>query len=266
MKRTKSTASRLFNEQAGYTVIEMLMVIAILGLLTGAVTQIIGHAVRTSSHGTDSLTAIKQLENAFHWITIDTQQSRTIETDVGNGFPFMLSWVEWDGTTHAVTYTIEDNEIKRSSSIDGAEPTVLVVARYVDTNISATYCRLSGSGAFDLLDANDAFIITGGQEASSGHITVNNGSVSVTTTGTATYDSGAWATPAEGDTVTITADTDDTRGTWISDNTAAVLVLSEDDDSNANLTGTVLVMTITANGGDGSPYSEIRQGAIFSRS
>jgi prepilin-type N-terminal cleavage/methylation domain-containing protein len=254
------------NGQAGYTVIEMIMVIAILGLLTVAVNQVIAHTVRISSHGKDSMTAMKQLENAFYWATIDVQQSRAAEVEANSGFPCILSWVEWDGTSHAVSYAIEGTEIKRSVSINGTEPVEMVVARYINTSPADTNCRLSGSGTFSLLDAGDAITITGGQEASSGYVYVGSGGVSVTTTGTATYDSGEWSTPAAGDSVTITATASNTRGTWSSENTAASLALSEDGDGDASLKGTVLILNLSAFGGERSTHIENRQGVIYCRS
>jgi prepilin-type N-terminal cleavage/methylation domain-containing protein len=252
--------------QAGYTLIEMIMVIAILGLLTVAVNQAIGQAVRVSSRGTESMTAIKQIENAFHWVTIDVQQSRIVEPELVTGFPLDLSWVGWDGHTHAITYSVNGSDFERIAYLDGELESDMVAARYISTDATATYCRLTGSGTFSLPDAGDSFNITGGQTASSGQISVSAGSVSVTTTGTATYDSGAWSTPAAGDTVTVTAASSGTRGTWSSENTEAVLQKTQDTDGDAVLRGSALMLTITAFGGDGSHHSETRQGMIFTRS
>lgn len=255
-----------FDGQAGYTLIEMLMVIAIMGLLTVAVNQVIGHTVRLSSNGTDSMTAIKQLESAFHWVNIDVQQAQDIEIERGGGFPLELAWMEWDGTQHAVTYTIDGSEMKRSVSINGTQTQDVVIARYINPAAAATYCRLSSSGGFLLPDDGDTFTITGGQEASSGHITISDGSISVITTGTATYNDGAWSTPAAGDMITISADGADTTGIWDSETTSALLALTQDSDADASLTGSVLILTLTAFGGDRTTYSETRQGLIFSRS
>jgi prepilin-type N-terminal cleavage/methylation domain-containing protein len=257
---------RLLRQQAGYTLIEMVMVIAIMGILTVAVNQAISHAVRISSHGADSMTAIKQVENALHWLNIDVQQSRTIEPELGDGFPLSLSWIDWDGSVHDVTYTIDGSDLKRSVSTDGAPPTQMVIAQYVDPDAAATNCRLTGNGNFSLADIGDTFTITGGEQASTGQISVATGSVSVTTTGTATYSSGAWSTPAAGDQVIVTATGTATKGTWNSANTGAWLALTQDNDGDASLTGSALILTLTAFGGERSPYSETRQGMIFSRS
>jgi prepilin-type N-terminal cleavage/methylation domain-containing protein len=255
-----------FGGQAGYTLIEMLMVIAIMGLLTVAINQVIAHTVRISTTGTDSMTAIKQLESAFHWMNIDVQQAQQTEIERGNGFPLELSWTEWDGTQHGITYAIVGSEIKRSVSINGTQTLEMPIARYINTAAAATYCRLSSSGAFLLPDDGDNFTITGGQEATSGHISIGAGSISVVTTGTATYNAGDWSTPAAGDSITITAESADTSGIWNSQNTTAFLALTQDTDADASLTGGALIVTLTAFGGERSTHSETRQGLIFSRS
>jgi prepilin-type N-terminal cleavage/methylation domain-containing protein len=257
---------RLFGEQAGYTLIEMVMVIAILGILSMAVNQAIVHTVRISSHGTDSMTAISQLENAFRWVNIDVQQSQIIEPEMGNGFPLSLSWVGWNGAIHAVTYTVQDGELTRNVFSNGAPVTQMAIARYLDPDTAVTNCRLTGKGNFSLTDIGDTFTITGGQQSSSGQISVTTGSVSVTTTGTATFHSGAWSTPAAGDQVIVRANGADTKGTWNSANTGASLALTQDDDGDASLRGSALILILTAFGGESSANSETRESIIFSRS
>lgn len=263
----------MFGGQAGYTLIEMIMVIAILGLITVAITQTVAHSVRISSHGADSMTAIKQVEAAFHWISIDAQQAQKIEPGLNTGFPLNIYWKEWDGTQHFVKYSFNGTEMKRDVVIKVNDimtsSTTTVVARYVSTNASATYCRVTGSGTFKLPDVNDAFTITGGQQASSGYIKVDGdtGGLTVTKTGTATYNpgTGAWSTPHAGDTVVVKATSASPTGTWTSDNTEALLGLTQDNDGDAILGGTSLILTMTAYGGDNSPYQETRQGMAFSR-
>jgi prepilin-type N-terminal cleavage/methylation domain-containing protein len=252
--------------QAGYTLIEMIMVIALMGLITVAINQAIAQTVRISSHGTDSMTAIKQVEDALRWFTLDVQQSQIIEPEPGDGFPLSLSWAESDSTQHAVTYTINGSELERSVSIAGSPLTDMVVARYINPDATATNCRLAVGGTFTLPDIGDAFTITGGQLASSGQLKVTSVSVSVTTTGTATYSSGNWSTPAAGDEVIVTAANSATNGTWSSTNASATASLTQDTDGDAVFRGNALMLTLTAYGGDKSTYSETREIMIFSRS
>jgi prepilin-type N-terminal cleavage/methylation domain-containing protein len=271
LRHIRPIDSPLLNRrEAGYTLIEMVMVIAILGLLSLAINQAIAQTVRISSHGTDSMTAIKQVEDTFYWVNIDTQQSQVIKPGLNGGFPLKLTWTEWNGTRHAVTYSIDGRDMKRSVSINEGPATGMVVARYLVTDASATNCRVTGSGTFSLPDVGDSFTITGGQQASSGNITATVGGMTVITTGSATYTgtatSGNWSTPHAGDSIAIIARDSSTRGTWTSDNTSALLGLTQDYDKDAVLSGSALMLILTASGGDESPYQETRQGLVFSRS
>jgi prepilin-type N-terminal cleavage/methylation domain-containing protein len=252
--------------QTGYTLIEILVVLAIMGLLTVGINASITHIIRVGSRGADSMTAIKQVENAFHWITTDVQQAQQIRPGLIDGFPLNLHWVEWDGTDYSITYSIEFDELKRSVSLNGGATQDMVIARYISPVLAETNCKLPGKGTFSLPDTNDALSLTGGLQASSGHITVTTGHISVTTTGTATYNAGSWATPQAGDSVIITATSAGTRGSWSADNTGASVAMTVDADGDAGLTGNALTVTLTAFGGEHSSYKETRQGMIYSRS
>jgi len=256
----------IHKNQSGVTLAELLVVIAIVGVIVVTVNTAISQTIQLSTRGPEYMTAIKQVENAFYWIGRDIKQAQTIEPGGVEGFPLRLVWVEWDGLTHEVIYTVEDSELKRSSSVNGTASGEIVVARHIDAGKEKTSCRLTTDGVFELPDSNDAFTITGGAMADNGQIVITAGSVSVATTGTATYDAGAWTAQAAGDNITVAATTDDTRGSWTADNMTALVTLSADDDSDALVTGSVLVVTITAFGGEGSQHSETRVAKINPRS
>jgi prepilin-type N-terminal cleavage/methylation domain-containing protein len=257
----------LKGRQSGYTVIEMMMVIVILGILTVAINQTIAHTVRISSRGTESMTAIKQMEDAFKWIDVDAQQSQKIKPALNSGFPLKFSWIEWDGTQHEVTYSFNGTNIKRHSLVNTIA-TDMLVAKYMATDPALTNGCVTGSGSFDFPDTNDAITFTGGPLASTGTITINSGGLNVTTTGTATYNSGtgAWSTPHTGDTVVIRAQSSNTKGFWAANNTSVLVKLTQDADGDAILNGNALILTLSAYGGEHSTYRETRQGLVFSRS
>ncbi len=244
-----------------------MMVIVILALLTVGINQAIAHTIRIGSRGADSMTAIKQVEDGFHWVTIDAQQAQSIQPALDSGFPLKFSWVEWDGTQHTVTYSFNGTQIERHA-VASTNVTDTVVARYIVTDASATRCRLTGNGTFNLPDINDTFTITGGQSASTGTILVTAGALTVTTTGTATYNAGtgAWSTPHAGDTLVIKAKNATSKGLWSASNTSALLGMTQDADGDAALSGSTLILTLTASGGDYSTHRETRQGLVFSRS
>lgn len=147
------------SNQRGVTLIELLLAVAITGIVTGGITmtffQVLTGNARTSSH----MTAIKQVQNAGYWISHDAKMAQDVDTDDDPGTPELelvtLTWTEWDNTAHQVTYDIVNGELKRT---EGATETV--VARYIDS--TKTKCEMTG----DKLILTVTATVTGSQERS----------------------------------------------------------------------------------------------------
>lgn len=252
--------------QAGYSLIELLVVIAILSLLGVAINAGIVHSIRVGSDGREYMTAIKQVENAMQWLVKDVQQAQTVNLSLGNGFPLGLSWIEWDGTTHAVTYRFTGTDLERVHTTGDGSSQQTVVARYVNLTADNTSCRFTDKGSFYLPDAGDSFTITGGEAYDEGLVVTSSGTVSVAVSGNATYDSGMWTALFEGDTVAVTAESAGTRGLWTSSDMNVSVSPTADTDGDGTISGNAILVTLTARGGTDSERSETRVSLIFPRS
>lgn len=255
-----------FKKEGGFTLIELLVSIAIIGLLGVAVNMGITQTVRLGAHGSEYVTAIKQVENALQWLNKDVQQAQRITLTMGTGFPISIYWTEWDGTTNEITYQISGDELQRVHTINSSDTRQIVVARYVETDSQLTNCRFTDNGSFWLVDIGDSFTIYGGVAADDGLLVATQGSISVTTTGTATYNSSAWTAPATGDNVIVTATSTNARGVWTATNLNALVSMTTDTDHDATLSGSAIIITITAAGGTDSTQTETRIALIFPRS
>ncbi|MBN2074469.1 MAG: type II secretion system protein [Dehalococcoidales bacterium] len=130
----------------GFTLVEMLVSVAIIGILAPVINLLIIHIQDINSSESNHLLAIKQIEKALYWISMDTQMAQSVQTDAGaSGFPLSLYWVGWDNTTSNITYTVQNNELLRSCSKNGNTPVVTVAAQYVNEASTATNCTYSGS-------------------------------------------------------------------------------------------------------------------------
>jgi prepilin-type N-terminal cleavage/methylation domain-containing protein len=129
----------------GFTLVELLVSLTIIGILVPVLNLLIIHIQDINSSESNHMLAIKQIEKAIYWISMDTQMAQTIQPDGGgSGFPLSLYWVGWDNTTSNITYTVQDNELLRSCSKNGNPPVVTVTAQYVNESPTATNCTYDG--------------------------------------------------------------------------------------------------------------------------
>ena len=147
--------------QRGFTLIELMIAVAVAGAITGGVAMSIFQTFDYNARSNARMVAVKQVEEAIHYMNRDVQMAQIIvpEPDPDpDGFPLVLTWVEWDeyNTEHEVTYSIDDstNELKRIDVVGGSTVSERAVARYVNTDSDDTYCE------FDYTDWIFTFTIT----------------------------------------------------------------------------------------------------------
>jgi len=280
----------IHKNQRGFTLVELLVAIAITGLITGGITmtifQVFAGNARTSNH----MTAVRQVQNAGYWISHDAQMARGVVITGVSGFPLTLTWTEYvSGDEHQVVYTLVGDQLQREHYTNRAtnpDPdATAIVAQYIDS--ANTSCAFSGGSAFSLPDGDvtvDVFTITDAVGGDSGTIsvTVPGDVTKATPVGGATVNGGtgpvtinigsgavAWTTPVPGSMIIITntSNSDVTAGNWTSTTGTATATVTTDDDSDATLTdGDVLILTITATVGTGSQQtSETRVYEVMPR-
>lgn len=130
--------------QRGFTLIEVIAALAITSLIGVGVSAATVQVLNQSARNSDYTTASRHTMNAIYWVSRDAHVSQTIEPEGASGFPLKLSWTEWDNSSHQVIYSIEDDKLRRSHSIDGGEPTQTVVAQYINSVSENTTCEFTG--------------------------------------------------------------------------------------------------------------------------
>lgn len=101
------------------------------------------------------MTAVKQVESAINWLNRDVQMAQSVSMTDPNGFPFTLSWVEWNNKKQQVTYRLGDmvgeaKQLERQHLTydpggDVIDNQTTVVARFIDPGSTMTNCQYSGS-------------------------------------------------------------------------------------------------------------------------
>ena len=119
--------------QKGFTAIEIILAIAIGGIIAGGIATSTLQAINVESQSKEHMVAIQNVQQAGHWINLDAQKADTIVIGEGNGFPLIMQRTAYDGTFHETTYTISGTTLTRSHSINGGAATNTLISNCIDS-------------------------------------------------------------------------------------------------------------------------------------
>jgi prepilin-type N-terminal cleavage/methylation domain-containing protein len=138
--------SFMHKRQRGFTLVELLVAIAIAGVITGGITATVMQVLNINHRASNHMICVRQVQQAGKEVSKDTLQSQNVTCGEESGFPLTLTWTDWGGAQNVVVYDVtEDNELQRSQTVDD-EPvstTLPVVAKYIDP--AGTSCVWDGS-------------------------------------------------------------------------------------------------------------------------
>lgn len=110
--------------QRGFTLVEVLLALAITGIIAGGITMTIFQVFDVSARSSNHMVAIRQVQNAGYWISHDALMAQKPDATGASGF-LTLSWVGWEYKcaentcidAYEVCYTYEGGKIQRHQKI-----------------------------------------------------------------------------------------------------------------------------------------------------
>ena len=110
--------------QKGFTLPELLITVAITGLIVGVLGTAIYQIITATESGNDRIIAMHELQNAGYWVTLDGQMARTAT----GGDELVLAIPPDDDPliTYAVTYKVVDSELLRET-----DESQMIIARNI---------------------------------------------------------------------------------------------------------------------------------------
>ena len=134
---------KLKKGEKGFTLVELLIVIAITGLIAGGITMTIFQVFNMNTRTTNRMTAVRQVQQAGFWVSPDVQMAQSVNASGSSSF-LTLNWTEWavgntTGNNHTVIYTLVDmssgelKKLQREHYINYPNlDSTTMVAEYID--------------------------------------------------------------------------------------------------------------------------------------
>jgi prepilin-type N-terminal cleavage/methylation domain-containing protein len=148
--------------QKGFSLIELVIVIAIVGFVTGGLTMTIMQVFNMDARTRNDMTAVYQVRQAGKLVSQDVLQAQSVSAGGSSGFPLTLTWTDEGGTgdSHTVNYTLSGNRLHRSESVNGGNQTVTVVAEHIDPDQTSCACCDQASCHQGICDDNEWLTFT----------------------------------------------------------------------------------------------------------
>jgi len=143
---------KLKKDQRGFTLIELILVIALTGIITTAITMTIFQVFNMNTRTSNRMTAVRQVQHAGKLVSQDIMEAQIVNAGGILGFPLTLSWTEIVGeapNTYKVIYKLTDmsdgltilwREYYINPDIVDPDPiSTIKVAEYIDPDQTRCY-------------------------------------------------------------------------------------------------------------------------------
>jgi len=122
---------KLKRNQKGFTLIEVLVVVGILGAIMGVMAMTVVTIMIISPKSNDHVIALRQVQNAGYWISRDVLGAKSVTPDNDPAAPLLLTLI--DGNDKTLVYKLEDMAVgtKKLMRTDQDTGGQILIAEYI---------------------------------------------------------------------------------------------------------------------------------------
>ena len=132
--------------EKGFTVIELLLVVAITGVIVAPLTMATITLLTSPQRLADQGAVLQQVQNVGYWISRDVQMARSVNATGSNDFPLTLTIPVSDNISndYTIEYVFDGSKLKRQFYDSGDNLTSeTFIADYIDTD-NTTFSTVPG--------------------------------------------------------------------------------------------------------------------------
>ena len=134
-----STTDLTNKRQRGFTLLELLVALALLGVIIPVIVMATIQVWSTNDLSANRMMAISQLDYSLTRLGRDAHMAQDVTLN-GSSFPLIFKWTTWDGTTNSVNYSVQNETLRRVNSVNigqaGSYNDSSVVARNFNSGLS----------------------------------------------------------------------------------------------------------------------------------
>ena len=131
-------------KQKGYSLIEMVIGVALAGILSTGITTFAVQTVTEGSRSNNRMQAMMQVENAGYWVSRDVQMSENLTLGQNAGFPLQLIWRDVDQNVYQVSFNMTAGQITRRLIKNEEDPVQILIAESINPASSLTNLTYTG--------------------------------------------------------------------------------------------------------------------------
>jgi prepilin-type N-terminal cleavage/methylation domain-containing protein len=127
---------RLLRSEKGFTLIEMLIVLGIMGAIGGAMTVTTATIAKITPQNNDQVVILRQVQNAGYWITRDVQMAQAVNSNPASGILELTTkeYIAGSYVDSIVTYHLEDMDGGLKKLMRTSEDSTILVAEDIYYN------------------------------------------------------------------------------------------------------------------------------------